>query len=333
MGNDLFLQAGVKTEMVCTRCGKKFIAKYTQVGEFNTVICPDKNCMAVVFYEKIANKKTTEKKQAKLNIKNSQFIVGRNKDLQVELGRVYNEDNRITFSRMDDNSIDLILTSPPYDGLREYRGQLSWDYRHVISESFRVLKPGRILVWNVNDEVKDGSESGSSFRHALFALDEIGFKLHDTMIFQKQSPAYPAHEKSNRYSQVFEFVFILVKGDIKVYNLIKDKKNHLAGKKNRRGIIEDVSIRENIWQYTVGSTSKDNKERFHEAMMPLALAADHIYSWSNEGDIVYDPFGGAGTTAKAAISLNRKWILSEIIDEYAKLTQERLSYNLFGDND
>ena len=233
---------------------------------------------------------------------------------------IYNENCLDTMARMPDNHIDLTLTFPPYDNLREYNGY-SFDFENVAKELYRVTKPNGLLVWVVGDSVIDGSESGSSFRQALY-FKELGFKLHDTMIYEKNSPAYPARANGNRYTQIFEYMFVFAKG--KVPNqLICDKPNKWAGYKDFSGKLKnpvpDFSPRNNIWKYT---TSFNGWK--HPAPFPEALAHDHIVSWSKEGDLVYDPFMGSGTTAFVARSLNRQWIGSEISKDYCEIIEQRL---------
>ena len=177
-------------------------------------------------------------------------------------------------------------------------------------------------MWVVGDAVLKGSESGSSFRQALRFM-ELGLNLHDTMIFEKNSPAYPARAEGNRYTQIFEYMFILSKGKPKTANLICDKPNKWAGFKDFSGKLKnpvpDFSPRNNIWRFV---TSFNGVK--HPAPFPEALAADHIATWSNEGDLIYDPFMGSGTTAKMAILQNRNFIGSEISCEYVELANRRI---------
>lgn len=241
--------------------------------------------------------------------------------MALETNKIYNEDCLKTMSKMPDCFIDLVVTSPPYDNLREYNG-FTFEFEKIANELFRIVKDGGIVVWVVGDATINGSETGTSFKQALHFIN-CGFNLHDTMIYKKNSCTYPSHSKSNRYSQIFEFMFILSKGIPKTSNLICDKKNKWAGHSSFDGKIKSVaefSIRENIWEYVTSFNDKTE----HPAVFPEYLAADHIKSWSNENEIVYDCFGGSGTTAKMAHLLNRKWILSEISSEYVNLANKRL---------
>lgn len=252
--------------------------------------------------------------------------------LGFELNKIYNESNLETMSRMDDGFIDLVVTSPPYDNLRDYNGY-SFDFNRTAGELYRITKCGGVVVWVVNDSTVNGSETGTSFRQALYFM-ECGFKLHDTMIYRSKKA--PLTHK--RYEQEFEYMFVLVKGEIKTFNGITEKKLYPDTRTNKQirkekdGSMDfgyckqsDKRLRYNIWEYFTGSGKDDDIAFTHPAVFPEQLAADHIYSWSNEGDIVYDPFGGSGTTAKMAHLQKRNWILSEISTEYCQLAEKRIS--------
>jgi DNA modification methylase len=239
-------------------------------------------------------------------------------DLQVDT--IYCENCLDTMAKMPSESVDLVLTSPPYDNLRTYNG-FSFEFEKVGDELFRILKPDGILVWVVGDATIKGSETGSSFKQALYFLS-LGLKLHDTMIYEKNSPAYPASRKGNRYTQIFEYMFVFAKGKVPS-QLIIDKPNKWAGFKDFSGKLKnpvpEFSPRNNIWKYT---TSFNGVK--HPAPFPESLAQDHILSWSKPGDLVYDPFMGSGTTAKMAKLNKRFFIGSEISEEYVTISEERL---------
>jgi len=259
----------------------------------------------------------------------------------MELNKIYNEDCLITMGNMPDNFIDLTVTSPPYDNLRTYNG-FTFDFEGIVEELYRVTKVGGVVVWVVGDATIKGSETGTSFRQALY-FKEIGFNLHDTMIYRKKS-CYAHDPRNKRYKSIFEYMFILSKGTPKTYNEIKDEPNINAGKvysggkgRDKNGklrksvdfVIPEVQARYNIWRI-----STDHKSA-HPAIFPEQLANDHIISWSNEGDIVYDPFMGSGTTAKMAILNNRNYIGSEISKEYCEIAEQRIKdcatgCNMFG---
>ena len=244
----------------------------------------------------------------------------------MKINHIYIENCLETMSRFDDGVIDLTVTSPPYDNLREYNGYV-FDFPEIAQELYRVTKKNGLLVWVIGDATINGGETGSSFKQALHFI-ELGFKLHDTMIYEKNSPAYPANRNGNRYTQIFEYMFVFAKGEVPK-QLICDKANKWAGHKDFSGklknAVPDFSPRNNIWKYT---TSFNGVK--HPAPFPELLAQDHIVSWSKPGDVVYDPFMGSGTTAKMALLNGRSFIGSEISSEYAELAFQRIDGLLEG---
>lgn len=261
----------------------------------------------------------------------------------MEINKCYNENCIATMARMSDGFLDLTVTSPPYDNLRRYNGY-SFDFEYIAKELFRVTKQGGVVVWVVGDATVKGSETGTSFKQALF-FKECGFNLHDTMIYQKDNP--PPVGGNNRYYQHFEYMFILSKGSPKTFNEIKSvRRNKWKDKRIERykgftrdkdgnfvkklvSLCGDVKIG-NIWKYVVGGGSSVQYGTKHPAGFPEQLANDHIISWSNEGDLVYDPFMGSGTTAKMAILNKRNWIGSEISEEYCKIIDIRKEEAIHG---
>jgi site-specific DNA-methyltransferase (adenine-specific) len=248
------------------------------------------------------------------------------------INTIYNCDCVEGMKQLADNSIDLTITSPPYDNLRTYNG-FSWDFEATAKELYRVTKQGGVVVWIVNDATIKGSETGTSFKQALY-FKEIGFNLHDTMIWKKDSINFP---DNTRYGQNFEYMFVLSKGGLKTIHKICDRKNKWAGTKvhgtsrnpdgttfrkcnHNKSYVKEFGERFNVWQI---SGEKRNKTG-HPAVFPEQLAQDHILSWSNEGDIVLDPFMGSGTTAVASVKNNRKYIGFELSKEYCKIAEQRL---------
>jgi len=239
-------------------------------------------------------------------------------------------------AKMKDNFIDLTVTSPPYDNLRDYKGY-SFDFEPIAKELYRVTAVGGVVVWVVGDATIDGSETGTSFNQALF-LKDVGFNLHDTMIYDK---GYAPNTQNNRYNNCFEYMFVFSKGKPKTYNLLREPR---TTKGNRKSTIRlkngDTKIEErnlntdrvlrNIWHIDNGynRSTKDKIAFKHPATFPEKLAKEHIISWSNENDLVYDCFIGSGTTSKAAHILNRNWIGSEISKEYCDIANKRLEQYL-----
>ena len=233
-----------------------------------------------------------------------------------------------------DKSVDMVLTSPPYDNLRDYKGY-TFNFEGIAKEIYRVLKDGGVCVWVVGDATIKGSETGTSFKQALY-FKEIGFNLHDTMIYRKINPM-PV--KSNRYLPCFEFMFVLSKGKPKSVNLIREK-TLATGKEKYTGTQQENGKfgvygknrnlerdKYNVWDIKVGSnqSTKDKIAFQHPAIFPEKLAEDHILSWSNEGDIILDPMAGSGTTLKMAKKNNRNYIGIEIAPEYIEIIKARLS--------
>lgn len=237
-----------------------------------------------------------------------------------------------------DESVDMTLTSPPYDMIRAYNGYV-FDYKKVADELYRVTKEGGIVVWVVGDQTISGSESCSSFRQALY-FKEIGFNLHDTMIYQKDNPVPVGG--NNRYYQHFEYMFVFSKGKPKTFNpIMVERRNKHNDKRTERvkGFnrskdgnftkrlvkISDRVKLGNVWKYVVGGGNSVEYGVEHPAAFPMQMAIDHILSWSNEGDIVLDPMAGSGTSLLAAKKLNRKYIGIEISETYVKYIKNRLA--------
>ena len=254
---------------------------------------------------------------------------------KTESGKLFCCDNLEYLKQTEENTFDMTVTSPPYDNLRDYKGY-SWNFEELAKELYRTTKQGGVVVWVVGDATINGSETGSSFRQALYFM-ECGFNLHDTMIYMKKGFSSPS---SNRYHQVFEYMFIFSKGKLQTFNPIKDKLNTWDswGKNTKRqndGTLKDMGerkkktrygMRYNVWEYAVGrgNSTDDDIAYKHPAIFPEKIAFENIVSWSNENDLVFDPFMGSGTTAKMAERSNRRWIGCEISKEYCEITKRRL---------
>lgn len=261
----------------------------------------------------------------------------------MEINKVYNQDCLEGMKGIRDKSIDLTVTSPPYDNLRTYNNSLEWNFeifQEIAKELYRVTKDGGVVVWVVGDATINGSETGTSFKQALY-FKEIGFNLHDTMIYQKVNPL---PQEFNRYQPCFEYMFILSKGKPKTFNPIMVEatkfgsvkpQKYSSGARSANG--ESLSFNQphnnrsqkykhNIWGFSVGfgSVTTDKIAYQHPAIFPEQLAADHIFSWSNEGDTILEPFAGSGTTIKKAIELNRNYIAFEKEEKYYHIIQERI---------
>ena len=258
----------------------------------------------------------------------------------VEINTIFNEDCCETMKRMPDNFVDLVVTSPPYDSLRKYNGY-SFDFESIAKELFRVVKEGGTVVWIVGDATIDGSETGTSFKQALYFKDECNFKLHDTMIYRKTTPL-PLNIET-RYNACFEYMFILVKGKIKTFHVnqvptknpgmeyrVKRDNNTSNGggainTKDKEYTCKPTKNEDNVWDI---SPTGMHEYCGHPASFSEQMASKHILSWSNEKDLVYDPFIGSGTVAKSCIKYRRNFIGSEISKDYCDIAMNRISVDL-----
>lgn len=252
---------------------------------------------------------------------------------EFDLDNIYNIDCLEGMKRLPDNSIDLVVTSPPYDNLRNYNGY-SFDFEGIATELFRVMKDTGVVVWVVGDKIEKGNRSLTSFKQCLF-FQQVGFKVHDVMIYRKKNTPFM---RSNAYTNCYEFMFVFAKNKIVTFNPIKTKTarhgiEKLVSNKRADGVnnkvvgkLNEEKTLTNIWDYAVGlgGTTNDKIAFKHPAVFPEKLAQDHILSWSNEGDIVFDPFSGSGTTCKMAKLNNRKYLGMEISAEYTEISKERM---------
>jgi site-specific DNA-methyltransferase (adenine-specific) len=266
------------------------------------------------------------------------------------IDEIYNEDCLDTMGRMPDNYIDLILTSPPYDSMRKYGGEktyhqrltetgYSFPFEDIALEMIRVLKPGGVIMWNVADQTIKGSRTGNSMRQALFFMDN-GLFLHDHLIWYKTGTPFPS---IYRYRNVWENMFILTKGKPKTFNPIL-KKNKTGGamrkrrrERNHQGELEmrervittkEYGIDDNVWYVSNHFNMSDEMKKYgHPAVMADEIARRHISTWTNEGDLVYDPFLGSATTTRLAKGMNRHWLGSELHTPYFNIANKIMTHN------
>ena len=230
-------------------------------------------------------------------------------------------------------AIDLVVTSPPYDNLRNYNG-FSFNFKDIAMELLRVIKNGGVIVWVIGDKI-NGGFTLTSFRQAI-SFQEIGFNMHDVMIYRKKNTPFM---RSNAYTNCYEFMFVLSKGKPKTFNPLKEKtvrsgyemlpsnKKPDGSVKKIMGELKTEKTKTNIWEYAVGlgGTTSDRIAFKHPAVFPEKLAEDHILSWSNENDIVLDPMCGSGTTCKMAKLRNRTYIGIDISEEYCSIARKRVN--------
>ena len=253
--------------------------------------------------------------------------------MNIQLDSIYNIDCIQFMKEIDDNFVNLTLTSPPYDNLRDYNGY-NFDCGNIVVELYRITKEGGIVVWVVGDKIKNGNKSLTSFKHALL-FQSIGFNVHDVMIYKKKNTPFM---RSNAYTNCYEFMFVFSKGSPNTFNPRMEKTARqgyemLVYNKGTDGINKKVlkelkseKVKTNIWEYAVGlGGSTNDKEAFqHPAIFPEKLAEDHILTWTNKGDIVFDPMCGSGTTCKMAKKNNRSFIGCDISSEYVDIARSRI---------
>lgn len=237
-------------------------------------------------------------------------------------------------NKMPAEFVDLTVSSPPYDDLRDYKGY-SFPFEDIANGLFRVTKKGGLVVWVVADKIVKGNRTMTSFKQALY-FQQVGFNVHDVMIYKKKNTPFM---RSNAYTNCYEFMFVFGRGAPNTFNPIKEPTvrqglEKMPVNKGRDGInnkvlskLNEMKSRNNIWEYAVGlgGTTKDRVAFQHPAVFPEKLALDHILSWTNEGDLVFDPMAGSGTTLKMAKSANRKFFGCDISPEYVQIARERLS--------
>jgi DNA modification methylase len=237
-------------------------------------------------------------------------------------GICYLSDCLEVMKKLPDECVNLTITSPPYDNMRDYNGY-SFPFEEIANELYRITTDGGVLVWNVFDQKTNGGYSLTSFKQVMYFVEKCGFKLDSNIIWDKGTFAAP---NSKAYHSVYEYVFILTKGKMKTFNPLLDRPNKHGGKtvkvasktqkdgtrpKSDRTVVLDANgKRFNIWQ--IPSEKRSN----HPAPFPLSLVGDCILTWSNIGDTVLDPFGGSFTTAVQANKLDRRWITCEMSEEY-----------------
>lgn len=251
----------------------------------------------------------------------------------MDANKIYCGDCGKVMKTFPGDCIDLTVTSPPYDNLRAYNGY-AFDFEGIAGQLYRVTKPGGVVVWVVNDATVHGSETGTSFRQALYFM-KLGFNLHDTMIYTRDGPPL----SHNRYEQKFEYMFILSKGRPITFNGIRVESRSAGrkrsatmrqdsdelGRRSANGLVKNTKLRGNVFEYLVGNnkSTKDPIAHQHPAIFPEKLAEDHILSWSNENDLIFDPLCGSGTTLKIAQANNRRFVGIDISGEYVKLSEQR----------
>lgn len=254
--------------------------------------------------------------------------------MSFEINNIYHGNCVQLMKEMEEGMVDLTVTSPPYDDLRNYNGY-HFDFEGVAQGLFHVTRPGGIVVWVVGDRIVKGDRTLTSFRQALY-FQEVGFNVHDVMIYKKKNTPFM---RSNAYTNCYEFMFVFSKHHVNTFNRLMDKTirqgfEGMPFNKGADGINRKVfkelkaeKTKVNIWEYAVGlgGTTSDREAFKHTAVYPEKLAEDHILTWTNPGDLVFDPMCGSGTTCKMALLRGRNYLGFDISDEYVQLSKDRIS--------
>lgn len=256
------------------------------------------------------------------------------KKSDIKTNEIYCEDCVSFMKKIKSNYFDLTVTSPPYDDLRDYKG-FNFDFENIAEELYRVTKKGGVVVWVVGDKIIKGNKTLTSFKQALY-FQKVGFNVHDVMIYKKKNTPFM---RSNAYTNCFEFMFVFSKGKVNTFNpqtektkrqgmelLVHNKKSDGVNKKIL-GELKPYKTKTNIWEYAVGlgGTTTDKIAFKHPAVFPEKLAEDHILTWTNPNDLIFDPMCGSGTTCKMAAINNRNFIGCDISDEYVEIAKTRLA--------
>lgn len=256
-----------------------------------------------------------------------------NKVGSVRINEIYTGDCINLMKKIPEEAIDLIVTSPPYDNLRDYKGYI-FDFEKTAKELFRIIKKGGVVIWVIGDKIHNGNKTLTSFKQALY-FQEVGFNVHDVMIYKKKNTPFM---RSNSYTNCFEYMFVFSKGRPKTFNPLRidsvrngyekvpvNKGPDAINKKILKKLNEK-KVKTNIWEYAVGfgGTTTDKIAFKHPAIFPEKLAEDHILSWSNKGDLIFDPMCGSGTTCKMAKLNNRNYIGCDVSSEYCEIAKQRI---------
>jgi len=257
--------------------------------------------------------------------------------MKIPVNKIICADNVSLLKTLPDECIDLVVTSPPYDELRDYNGYIL-DLHGLGEQLLRVLKDGGICVMVIQDSTKDFAKSLTSFRTIVDWCDNIGFRLFECNIYNRQGTEGAWWKQ--RFRVDHEYMPIFLKGKRPQYF---DKENLKIPSKHANKVMTGANIRTKngktgsrkvkinptkcpgtvmTFGNTCGGESKLKSK--HPAVFPNMLAYDMIECFCPPDGIVLDPFNGSGTTTLAAKSLGRNYIGIDVSDEYNKIAELRL---------
>jgi DNA modification methylase len=238
----------------------------------------------------------------------------------------------------DDNSIDLTVFSPPYDGIRDYKNNWVFNFVELGKHLFRVTKDGGVAVVVIGDGTKNFAKSLTSFRLAVNWVDDIGWKLFESVIYKRDGN--PGAWWNQRFRVDHEYILMFFKGNRpktfhkehlmipskhagKIYSGT-DRLTNGGFKKIEPKAVNPMKCRGTVWEYSTSNTEGNRLKLQHPATFPDKLASDLILCFSEPHDVVLDPMCGSGTTCVQAKLNNRQFIGIEISEEYCDIARKRL---------
>lgn len=241
-------------------------------------------------------------------------------------------------STLASDSVDLVLFSPPYDGVRDYRGNWTLDLPALGSELLRVVKDGGFAVMVIADGTKNQRKSMTTFRTAV-AWEDAGWSLFESVIYSRDGR--PGAWWATRFRVDHEHILMFYKGKrprpVTHHDGLRVPSKH-AGKKwtgtqrltdgtlvKTSATVAADKCRGTIWHYATSNSEGNRTKAKHPATFPDALARDVILALSAPGDVVYDPMMGSGTSVVIAAQEGRRWLGNDFFAEYVEIAQQRLA--------
>lgn len=262
--------------------------------------------------------------------------------MNLPINTILHGDSAEVMQSFPDKCIPLTVTSPPYAKMRLYGGHdYTWEtFKSVATQLVRITMEGGVICWVVRNQIVKERENLQAEKEKLFFADDLGLWPHQTIIGAPKGVPLP---QSRRYASNFDYVYVFSKGHPRIVNIIRDRRNSRFGDLKSNRLIRESNgserlacggeyaiakwgFRSNLWSYSTGGnhTATDRISAKHPARMGEPLAEDLIISFSKPGDLVFDPFAGAGTSLKMALLNQRQWLGVEIFDEYVELIEKRM---------
>ena len=239
--------------------------------------------------------------------------------------------------KIEENTFDLIVFSPPYDSLRKYN-DYTFDLKKTGEQIFRVLKDGCLCAMVIQDQTKNFGKSLTSFRTAVDWVDRIGFKLFETVIYRKHGIEGAWWNK--RFRVDHEYIHLFLKGEKPRYfnkDPLRIPSKHggktMVGSGNRKTDgtttktttihVNKMKCRGTVWDY-LNAGDKNKLKQQHPAVFPDKIPYDIISCFSPVKGLVLDPFVGSGSTCVMAKKLDRFYTGIDISSKYIEIAKKRL---------